>query len=176
MFNKILVATHGTEGAKKAELYACKLARVFGAELHVLYVIHSGWSSLVGMEWLHSSNTRMDFFRYAESQFNLRAKEVLEAFTDIATDIKITTSVKVGEPTEIILEEARVHHSDLIVIGCASRVRSEEYKARISMKKLLRFAPCPVLLANNTPAIIRKGGETDEIEYSDMTALASNDQ
>jgi nucleotide-binding universal stress UspA family protein len=173
MFNKILVATHGTEGAKKAELYSCELAKIFGAELHGLYVIHKDWSSLVGIEWLHSSHTRMEFYRYAESQFNLRAQEVLGAFRNSASGIKITTSVKVGEPTDIILEEARVHHSDLIVIGCASSVRSEEYKARISMKKLLRFASCPVLLANNTPAILKEGGET---EFSNISALVNKNQ
>ena len=68
MFNKILIATHGTDGAKKAEAYAVGLARALGAELHGLYVIHKGWGSLVGIEWLHSSETRMEFYRYAESE------------------------------------------------------------------------------------------------------------
>jgi nucleotide-binding universal stress UspA family protein len=173
MFKKILVATHGTEGAKNAERYSYELAKIFGAELHGLYVIHKGWSSLIGIEWLHSSHARMEFYRYAESQFNLRANEVLESFKKIAADIKVTTSVKVGEPTEIILEEARVHNSDLIVIGCVSSVRSEEYKARISMKNLLKFAPCPVLLANNAPAIIKEGGET---KFSNISALIGSNR
>ena len=173
MFKKILLATHGTEGAKKAEQYSYELAKVFGAKLHGLYVIHSGWGSLVGIEWLHSSHTRMEFYRYAEAQFNLRASEVLESFRKFAADIKVSTAVKVGEPTEIILEEAKAYHADLIVVGSVSSIRSEEYKARISMKKLLKFAPCPVLLANNAPAIIKEGGEK---EFSYIKALIGSNR
>ena len=84
MFKRILIATHGTEGAKKAESYAIKLAGALGAELHGLYVIHKDWSSLVGIEWLHSSERRMEFYRYAESEFYRRAEEVLKAFAERA--------------------------------------------------------------------------------------------
>jgi nucleotide-binding universal stress UspA family protein len=149
MFKKILVATHGTEGAKNAESYAINLAREFGAELHGLYVIHKGWSSLVGIEWLHPSSTRMEFYKYAEAEFIRRAEEVLDALREHSTGIEITTSIRVSEPAEAIAEEARDRGGDLIVIGNGSNRRSEEYKAKVSLKKLVKLAPCPVLVANN---------------------------
>ncbi len=161
MFKRILVATHGTEGAKKAEIYGIGLARALGAELHGLYVIHRDWSSLVGIEWLHSSHARMEFYRYAESEFNLRAKEVLEAFKQHANGMEVSTAIKVGEPAEVIAEEAKDSHVDIIVIGASSTGRSEEYKARISLKKLIKLAPCPVLVANNASTIMREGGEVE---------------
>lgn len=148
MFKRILIATHGTEGAKRAESYAIELAGAFGAELHGLYVIHKDWSSLVGIEWLHSSERRMEFYRYAESQFNIRAEEVLRAFAKRAKGMEVATSVKVGYPAEVIAEEAMNRHIDLIVVGGNSDVRSEEYKARISLKRLMKLAPCPVLVAH----------------------------
>lgn len=159
MFKRILIATHGTEGAKKAESYAIGLARQSGAELHGLYVIHKDWSSLVGIEWLHSSERRMEFYRYAESQFNIRAEEVLKAFAERAKEIKVATSVKVGNPAVVIAEEAMERHADIIVVGGNSDVRSEEYKARISLKKLMKLVPCPVLVVNNKPQLIVKGSE-----------------
>lgn len=159
MFKRILVATHGTRGAEKAELCAIGLARALGAELHGLYVIHKDWGSLVGIEWLHSSEKRMEFYRYAESQFNIRAEEVLKAFVERAAGMEVATSVKVGDPAEVIAEEARDRQTDLIVVGGNSNVRSEEYKARISLKRLMKLAPCPVLVVNNKPELIRKGGE-----------------
>lgn len=159
MFKRILIATHGTEGAQKAESYAIGLARQSGTELHGLYVIHKDWSSLVGIEWLHSSERRMEFYRYAESQFNIRAEEVLRAFAERAKGMKVATSVKVGYPDEIIAEEAMDRHIDLIVVGGNSDVRSEEYKARISLKRLMKLAPCPVLVVNNKLELIGKGGE-----------------
>lgn len=149
MFKRILIATHGTEGAKKAEAYAIGLAREFGAEIHGLYVIHKDLGSLVGIEWLHNSHVRMEFYRHAESEFYLRAEEVLDAFGEHAKGIEVATAIKVGEPAEVIAEEARDIGADLIVIGGESSVRSEEYKAKVSLKKLVKLAPCPVLVANN---------------------------
>lgn len=162
MFKKILIATHGTEGAQKAESYAIGLTRQSGAELHGLYVIHKDWSSLVGIEWLHSSERRMEFYRYAESQFYIRAEEVLRAFAERAKgmEMEVATCVKVGDPAEVIAEEALDRHIGLIVVGDNSDVRSsEEYKARISLKRLMKLAPCPVLVVNNKPELIVNGGE-----------------
>jgi nucleotide-binding universal stress UspA family protein len=159
MVKKILVATHGTTGAKEAEICAIGLAKALGAELHGLYVIHKDWGSLVGIEWLHASHVRMEFYRYAESQLASRAEEVLNAFAERADGTEVTTAVKVGDPAEVIAEEAGDSDADFIVIGGKSDVRSEEYNARISLKKLTKLAPCPVLVAKERPALVRKGGE-----------------
>ena len=59
-------------------------------------------------------------------------------------------SVLVGDPGEVIVSESRERGSDLIVLGDACKGRSETYKARISMKKLLRSAPCSVLQVKAT--------------------------
>lgn len=151
MFRKILIATHGTLGAKQAESYAIGLARKFGAELYGLYVIHKDWSSLIGIEWLHSSNTRMDFYRYAESEFKRRATEVLQDLKSHADGIACVMSIKVGEPAEVIANEARQIGVDLIIIGSnCNRRSSEEYKAKVSLKRLLKLAPCPVFIVNTT--------------------------
>ncbi len=147
MFQRILVATHGTEGARAAEAYALELARDSGAEVHALYVIHKGWGSLVGIEWLHSSEKRMEFYRYAESELFRRAEEVLGAARRAAADIYVTPHTRVGEPTEIIAETAEELGVDLIVLGPSGGARSEEYQARVRLKKLLGRAPCPVLIA-----------------------------
>jgi len=163
MIRSILVATHGTAGAVRAEAYACFLARALDAALHGLYVIHSGWASLVGIEWLHSSRVRMDFYRYAESEFHRRAEEVLAHLRSVAGDRDFTTAVRVGDPAEVITDEARVRAADLIVIGGRSPVRSEEYRARLSVKKLLKQAPCPVLVATALSAALAEGGGADRI-------------
>ncbi len=174
MFKRILVATHGTEGAKKAEAYAIGLAREFGSELHGLYVIHKGWSSLVGIEWLHPSRTRMEFYKYAETEFNRRAEEVLEALREHSTGIEVTISIRVGEPAEVIAEEARDKGIDLIVIGSSSNRRSEEYKAKVSLKKLVKFAPCPVLVANNDSSNFIKEVNYKELEGGDVEFSGAN--
>ncbi len=161
MFRKILVATHGTEGARQAEACAISLAESLGAELHGLYVIHQGWGSLVGIEWLHPSETRMAFYRYAENELYRRAGDVLEAFAARAGRIPASREIVVGEPADAIARSAREQAADLIVIGGTGLSRSEEYQARVSLKKLMKRAPCPVLVAKGSPAsLLVKGGDT----------------
>lgn len=158
MITKILVPTHGTENAVQAEAYAIKLAEALGADLHGLYVIHKGWASLVGIEWLHSSEKRMVFYRHAESELYKMADAAMTGFVQRAEKhgLSVMTSVRVGDPAAVIAEEARALGADLIVIGSNGSERSEEYRAKISVDKLLKSAPCSLL---RVKADANKGGE-----------------
>lgn len=161
MIRKILVATHGTEGAILAELYALQLAKALDTGLHGLYVINKDWGSLVGIEWLHSSEKRMEFYHYAESELYRMANTALDSFKQraLANELGVMTSVRVGDPAEAIAEEARTQGADLIIIGSAGKERSAEYRAKVSIKKLLKSAPCSVLHVKTDSG---KGGETLE--------------
>jgi len=158
MIRKILVATHGTENAIQAESYAIQLATVLGADLHGLYVIHKGCGSLVGIEWLHSSEKRMDFYRYAESELYRMADLALTGFVQRAEThgLNVKSSVRVGDPGAVIAEEAGALRADLVIIGSSSNRRSEEYRAKISLIKLVKSAPCSVL---RVKADAGRGGE-----------------
>jgi len=163
MIRKILVATHGTENAIQAESYAIQLATVLGADLYGLYVIHKGWGSLVGIEWLHSSEKRMVFYRYAESELYRMADAALTGFVQRAAahGLNVQSSVRVGDPGDVITEEAGAFGVDLVIIGSCSNGRSEEYRAKISLNKLLKSAPCSVL---RVKADAGKGGEKHKVQ------------
>src|SRR3989344_8709381 len=63
----ILLASHGTEGARAAE----KLAYSFcgpGTTLHHLIVVPDFWKGMQGDDWLNNASTRATFGRYVESQ------------------------------------------------------------------------------------------------------------
>ena len=158
MIHKILVATHGTENAIQAEHYAIQLAKALDADLHGLYVIHKGWGSLVGIEWLQSSEKRMDFYRYAEGELYRMADAAQAGFVHRAEThgLNVKSSVRVGDPVDAIAEEAKALGADLIIVGSDSNRRSEEYKAKISLIKLMKSAPCSVL---RVKADTNKGGE-----------------
>lgn len=158
MIHRILVATHGTENAVQAEAYAIQLAKALNADLHGLYVIHKDWGSLVGIEWLHSSEKRMDFYRYAESELYRMADAALAKFIEHTEThgVKVTTAVRVGEMEDAIAEEALARAADLVIIGSSGSKRSEEYRAKISLNKLIKSAHCSVL---RVKADANKGGE-----------------
>jgi nucleotide-binding universal stress UspA family protein len=172
MITKILVATHGTENAIQAESYAIQLAKALGADLHGIYVIHKGWGSLVGIEWLHSSEKRMDFYRYAESELYRMADAALTGFVQRAEahGLSIESSVRVGDPCDVIAEKAGTLGADLIIVGSNSNRRSEEYKAKISIVKLMKSAPCSVLRVKTET---NKGGEklTEQEHVSDLQEI-----
>jgi nucleotide-binding universal stress UspA family protein len=163
MIAKILVATHGTENAIQAELYAIQLAKALDADLHALYVIHKSWGSLVGIEWLHSSEKRMVFYRYAESELYRMADAALTAFVQRAGayGLNVESSVRVGDPSEVIAAEAATLGTDLIIVGSDGSLKSEEYRAKISLSKLLKSAPCSVL---RVKADAGKGGEKHKVQ------------
>ena len=148
MFKKILVATHGTEGAKKAETCGIELSKTFCTELYGLYVIPSSWAEIAGIEWLHSSKVRMEFYKHMETELNRRAKEVIDEFTRKALNYQITVIplVKVGKPELIIIDESKKNNIDLLILGRRIKSKSEEYKYTISFKKLEKTLTCPILL------------------------------
>ena len=141
------MATHGTENAVQAEARAVQLAKALDAELYGLYVIHKDWGALIGIEWLHSSEKRMDFYRYTEAELYRMADAVLAGLVrrGEAQGLRVKPSVRVGRMEEAIAEEAAALGADLIVIGSSGSPRSEEYRAKISLNKLTKAAPCSVL-------------------------------
>jgi len=141
------VATHGTENAVQAEIYAVQLAECLKAGLHGLYVIHKDWGSLVGIEWLHSSEKRMDFYRYTESELYRMAHTALAGLVDRGKThgLTVTSSIRVGGLEEAIAEEAAAVQADLIVIGSSGGRRSKEYRAKVSLNTLVKKTPCSVL-------------------------------
>ena len=103
----------------------------------------------------------MEFYRYAESELYRMADVALTGFVHRAEahGLNVKSSVRVGDPGDVIAEEAGALGADIVIIGSSNNVRSEEYKARISLKRLMKLAPCPVLVVNNKPELIVKGGE-----------------
>ena len=70
------------------------------AETFMASAIHKGWGSLNGMECLHSSEKRMEFYRYAESELYRMADVALTGLGHRAEahGLNVNTSVRVGDP------------------------------------------------------------------------------
>jgi nucleotide-binding universal stress UspA family protein len=144
----ILLATHGTENAVRAEDEAFELSRQLGLPVTALYVVHENWAKVIGADWLTSYSTRRTFIRHAESELKKRADAVLDAAAakGRGAGIEVRRVIRIGEPGQAIGDEAREMKAGLIVMGGRARKRSKEFKARIKMDRFLREAPCPVLV------------------------------
>jgi nucleotide-binding universal stress UspA family protein len=141
-FKKILIATDGSEYTKKAIAQGLEIARLMDAEVTALYVVDQ--TSFV--------NFPMD--STVVSIYSLLEKEGKDAVDYVVAEgekigIKVTGLVQEGSPVKKIIETAKEH--DLIVMGTIGRTGFSKILLGSVAEKVVRFAPCPVLVVRYSP-------------------------
>jgi len=146
MFNSIIVATDGSDHADKAVAVAGDLAAKYDANITLLHVLlrrnaaAAGLRKLIDVEKL-SDKVREEFERFESMQSTTETAtaglittslpfptDVLvavgQAISDKAEGIakehgaeKIDRIIGEGDPADVILDTARYHNADLIVLG-----------------------------------------------------------
>jgi len=143
---KILLATDGSESSMHAarvlgDLVACQPE----AQVTVLHVAHVPRSYFVTDE---DGNTvtpevPMDVMIRRSAEPILR--RILSALG--LPEDRVVTEVQVGEPSEEIVDLARLEGYDLIVMGCRGIGTVKELIMGSVSHKVLHTSPCPVLVA-----------------------------
>ena len=141
MYDRILVATDGSDNAQRATRQALDLARQYGAELHAVYVIETrtGYDNAI----VDPDTVRK----------NLR-EEGEEALTAVETegepDVSVITSVREGVPHEELLSYIEEQEIDLVVMGAKGRSAFKTILLGSTTEALLRADQVPVLVVNST--------------------------
>lgn len=142
MYNKILVATDGSETAFGAARHALALARQFEAELHAVYVIETrtGYDNAI----VDPKIVRRNFREEGE-----------EALADIETqggpEVPVTTSIREGIPPEELLAYIEDKEIELVVMGAKGRSAFKTVLLGSTTEALLRADAVPVLVVNGEP-------------------------
>lgn len=141
-FNKILIPTDGSENTKAAIAQGLELARVMGAEVTALYVVDQ--ASFV--------NFPMD--ATVVSIYSLLEKEGKEAVDFVVNEgakvgVKVEAKVVEGNPAKKIVDEAENY--DLVVMGTLGRTGISKLLLGSVAERVVRFAPCPVLVVRSEP-------------------------
>ena len=156
MFNHVLLCTHGTEGAQKAEAFIFKqLADDPNLKVTVLTVLDEDWREMTGDDWLNSSKTHATFLDHVEEQVS---EEIAEEWQRIRDSWPAASEVvflqRTGAIAETITRVAQERGCDLIAIGpCYIKkgfLRGQPRKGlRDTMKNkdLHPLLPCPLLIA-----------------------------
>ena len=156
MFTNILLCTHGSDGAQKAERYVFEKLLPDSAEIHltVLTIIDKDWSVMTGDDWLNTSGTRNRFFNYVDEQLG---REIEEDWQRIRRTYPVSEDVRfmkmAGYIEETIAEVAGKLGCDLIIAGgfhkkprrLTSVKMSPGLAARIANEKLHPILPCPLM-------------------------------
>lgn len=135
---RILLPTDFSEASANAKDYACALAGLLNADLHVLHVLPDcpPQSSLSGAS---SEIPRLEIERSAQQQLS-----ALMADSRINLE-KVYRQIRFGNPVDQILNYAKDHHISLIVLGTHGRTGLSHALIGSVTENVVQLATCPVL-------------------------------
>ena len=138
MFKMILVAVDGSTGSERILLFSEHVARIESGQL---VVVHA-YQPPTEYEWTPSYASLI-------SQFEAIANEVVQDALDVLDEagVQAVGDVRQGPAAEAILDSARIHQADLIIMGSrANRGPVAEALLGSVSATVLRHSPCPVLV------------------------------
>jgi nucleotide-binding universal stress UspA family protein len=142
LFKKILIPTDGSEYTKAAIAQGLELARLMDAQVTALYVVDQ--TSFV--------NFPMD--STVVSIYSVLEKEGKDAVDYVLAEgqkkgVKVEAVVEEGSPVKKIIDAARTH--DLVVMGTLGRTGISKLLLGSVAERVVRYAPCPVLVVRAAP-------------------------
>lgn len=135
-FQKILCPVDQSPVSARGLRNAIRLARAFGGELVILTVVPD-------VNWLTAA-VETGQFAYAKTEYETKWRDEFTAFlADIPThDVKATREVRLGVPHQQIVEAARDHKADVIVMGATGRTGLVRVLLGSTTRRMLEQLPC----------------------------------
>ena len=143
----VLLASHGTEGARAAERTALRLCPR-RATLHHLIVVPDFWKGMMGDDWLNNASTRDVFGRYVESQLEDDVRKHARRLQREAErrGIRYRVDVVTGKPAECLKDKARAVRADLIVVGAPRAKGRAGLRSRMVTDDVIRSLDSALLV------------------------------
>ena len=137
MFKHIVVANDGSDGGFKALAMACDLAKLHNSKLH-----------MISVEVLPDFPASIDEIIEEKDAENHRFHDVVVRASEIAKSkgVKLETKVVAGHAAASIVNHAKALKADLLVVGFMGHSALYERIIGSTADRLVRLAPCPVLV------------------------------
>lgn len=137
---KILLPTDFSDYSAAATKYACELATKFDAELHLMHTLETHLSSTP------SFGMGLDLPKYIKESKAAAEKAMTNVLDpQWSAGRKIVHAVVEGSPKAEIIQYARKHDIDLIVLATHGRSGLAHVIMGSVAVSVVRTAPCPVL-------------------------------
>ncbi len=140
LFKKILVATDGSEDARRAASYGVNIAKATGAEVHALYIIstqHAVTTRTV-MGWSEA------FEEYLANKGGVAIADVEKLGKEAG--VKVEPVFLKGIPADKILEYAEENNIDLIVMGTHGLTGIKRFLIGSVAESVVRHSKAPVMV------------------------------
>lgn len=148
---RILVATDYSPAANQALNYACAIANVFNAELHILHVMMDPLPLAVPEGgWNQRGKIIAELIRKADIELSEKTQSL-----PTRPDIRVLRVVREGYPAEEVRKYAANHQIDLVVLGTHGHRGLSHLLLGSVAEKTVRMVSCPVLT-------VHAGNTTDE--------------
>ncbi|HEX6186531.1 MAG TPA: universal stress protein [Pyrinomonadaceae bacterium] len=140
--HRLLVAYDNSADADLALSYATSLAQQYQTEVHVLHVISDTPPEEPELAWSNAGR---------ETSYEIAVRQ-LQQMVPKETYLwcKIVTDVRCGQPANEILSYAKEQKIDLICMGASGTGFSLDKLFGSTVDRVLRHAPCPVLVSRPT--------------------------
>ncbi len=145
---KIILASHGTAGARSAEQFALDHCLENDASLHQLLVVPDFWKGMMGDDWLNNAITQSRFGDYVESQLAREAADELDRLTQICEQagVNYSNTVRLGKPAACLTSIAEQGEFDLVIIGSPRPKGISGYRSRMDLELLARSLTIPLMI------------------------------
>jgi nucleotide-binding universal stress UspA family protein len=138
MFDRILIATDGSEHGERAARVAVELAKLSGGSVIALYVADTS----------RMSHLPDDMLLYSIRELLLKeGKEAVEFVERLAREagVKFETTIIEGSPGEEIVRSGAQANASVIVIGSVGRTGLDKFLLGSVAEKVVRNSKIPVL-------------------------------
>jgi len=137
LFEKILVATDGSDRTHNAVLEALRIGGATGAAVHAAYVIDAG-----SIESAVSGGVAPDAWALLQSE----AATALAQVKSKGVGVDVETVILEGKPADEIMNYAKEQNIDLIVVGTQGKKGIERLLLGSVAETIIRSATCRVLV------------------------------
>lgn len=141
MFETVVIATDGSESAKRAIRTALDLAEKFDATVHALYVVDTD-----------EIETSPEAIRDDVDSAIRDVGEDALAFVAGETEGEVVTAIEQGAPTTEIIGYARRVDADVIAMGTRGRHGEHAFLLGSVAEAVVRRSPIPVLTVRQLEA------------------------
>lgn len=145
----LLLAHHGTPGARRAEALAVRMALLLQARVTHLLVVPAFWEGMMGDDWLNNAATRDAFGSYLENLLSEEAQVVVGGVRErcLASGLGYRALLRQGDVTEVMLRVAAEIRPVMMVIGPRRPGGVPGFRDRVRIEGLARGLEVPLLIA-----------------------------
>jgi len=137
VFTHIVIANDGSDGSLKALAMACDLAKLHSASLH-----------MISVEELPNIPASIDEVIETKVEENHKYHDVLDKARKVADSngVALEAEVIAGHPVAAVIAYVKAKSADLLVVGFMGHSALYERIIGGTADRLVRLAPCPVLV------------------------------